>query len=107
LRAGLLSDTQVTELVNKKFVATWIIVDDAERLSREGDAFAKTLFSNWEFPLDIMFLSPEGALLTKLNSFGDLRDAHPDVGHPPEGRGRSAPHLETFLRLVQTHFGLE
>lgn len=107
MRAGLLSETQIIDLVNKKFVATWIIVDDAERLSRQGNEFAKTLYSNWEFPLDIMFLSADGALITKLNSFKDLRDAHPDVGHPPEGRGRSAPHLETFLRLVQTHFGLE
>jgi hypothetical protein len=107
LRAGLLSEEQVIELVNRKFVATWIIVDDAEKLAQKGDAFAQTLFENWEFPLDIMFLAPDGVLLDKLNSFKDLRDAHSDVGHPPEGRGLSAPHLVTFLRFVQSRFGGE
>jgi hypothetical protein len=107
LRAGLLSEPKIIELVNRKFVATWIIVDDAERLAAKNDRLARTALVNWQFPLDIMFMSDKGVLLSKLNSFQDLRDAHPDVGHPPEGRGRSKPHIETFLRHVATHFGAD
>jgi hypothetical protein len=105
LRAGLLSEPEVIELINQKFVATWIIVDHAERLAKQGNALARTAAANWQFPLDIMFVSAEGRLLNKLNSFQDLRDAHPEVGHPPEGRGRSKPHLVTFLQHVRKHFG--
>jgi hypothetical protein len=105
LRAGLLSNPAVIELVNRKFVATWIIVDEAEKLARRGNRLARTASLGWEFPLDIMFLTHDGELLNKLNSFSDLRDAHPDVGHPPEGRGKSAPHLTTFLGHVKEHFG--
>lgn len=105
MRAGLLSDPRIIELVNQKFVATWIIVDDAQRRAKDGDVLAKTLQANWQFPLDIMFVSADGSLLNKLNSFKHLRAAHSDVGHPPAGRGRSAPHSETFLEHVAEHFG--
>ncbi|MFQ5733943.1 MAG: hypothetical protein ACE5KM_18550 [Planctomycetaceae bacterium] len=93
------------EQINKTFVATWILVDDAEKRGAQGDRFARTLAKNWEFPLDLMFLDAEGRFVNKLNSFKHLRSAHKDVGHPPSGRGRDEPHVQVFLRHVQTHFG--
>ena len=57
--------------------------------------------------MDLMFLTPEGRMITKLNSFKDLRDAHSDVGHPPEGRGRNSPHIEIFRRTLDKYFGGE
>jgi hypothetical protein len=104
LRAGLLSESRVIERLNAQFVCTWTLVADARRRSDEGDRLSTTIASNWEFPLDVMFISPEGDLVTKLNSFHDLKAAHPDVGHPPEGRGRSAPHIDTFLQHVDRRF---
>lgn len=92
------------ELVNRKFVCTWIIVDEAAKLAAEGNALGKVCHENWEFPLDLMFLSPDGTLLSKLNSFNDLRGAHPDVGHPPEERGKDPAHIEVFLNHVEKHF---
>ena len=88
------------ERINRDFVATWILIDDAQKRAAEGDPLASTLSSRWEYPLDLMFLSANGRFLSKLNSFHDLRDAHPDVWHPPEGRGRALPHLDVFLKHI-------
>lgn len=104
MRAGLLSEPQVIRRINEQFVSTAIIIDDAEELAKSGDPLAETAAEHWEFPLDMMFLSPEGALINKLNSFRDLRDAHPEVGHPPEGRGRAPSHLEVLMNHLDTHF---
>ena len=82
--------------LNDDFVCTWTIIDDAQQAAKQGDALAKTLAQNWKFPLDFVFLNSDGRLINKLNSFQDLKSAHPDVGHPPEGRGRSASHFEVF-----------
>jgi hypothetical protein len=96
----------VISRINEGFVATWILVDDAKRLGLQGDAFAKTLEKNWEFPLDLMFFNSDGKFVNKLNSFKDLRSAHTDVGHPPDGRGQDAGHAKVFLGHVKTHFPL-
>jgi hypothetical protein len=90
----------VIERINQEFVATWIIVDDAEKLAAAGDPLAKTLAANWEYPLDLMFVAPDGRLISKLNSFADLRGVHPDVGHPPESRGQAPPHVDVFMKHV-------
>lgn len=105
MRAGLLSEPEVIKRINDTFVSTWILIDDAQKLAQNGNAFAETLASHWEFPMDLMFLSPEGKLIAKLNSFKDLSAAHSDVGHPPEGRGRDRPHLEVFNGVIEKHFG--
>ena len=104
MRAGLLSETDVIGRINATFVSTWILIDDAQRLAGEGDAVATTLAGNWEYPLDLMFLSSDGKFITKLNSFKDLRDAHSDVGHPPDGRGRDQDHVDVFNDLLDAHF---
>lgn len=78
-------------------MCTWILIDEAQQLGESGDPLAKTLAKHWEYPLDLMYLTSEGQFVSKLNSFKELRDAHPDVGHPPEGRGDSRPHLDVFM----------
>ncbi len=105
MRAGLLSDGKVIRQINETFVPTWVIIDDAKKFVLEGDPLAKTVMANWEYPLDFMFFSPDGQLINKLNSFAHLRDAHPEVGHPPDGRGRAASHHKVFLNHIQKHFG--
>jgi|GEM_PF-2367877 hypothetical protein len=54
--------------------------------------------------MDLMFLTPQGRFLNKLNSFKHLRSAHEDVGHPPEGRGKAPEHVQVFMQHVQKHF---
>ena len=105
MRAGLLSDAAIIRRINDTFISTWILIDRAEQLADQGNSFANTLATNWEYPMDLMFLSPEGRMITKLNSFKHLRNAHSDVGHPPEGRSRDLPHIEVFLRTLEKHFG--
>lgn len=105
MRAGLLSHPQVIRRINRQFVPTWIIVDDAQKLAGGGNSLARTVAGRWEFPLDVMFLSSEGEFINKLNSFEDLRAAHHDVGHPPQGRGRSRSHFEVFMTHVDWYFG--
>ena len=92
------------ERVNEEFVSTWILIDEAKRLAKQGDQLAKTLASQWEYPMDLMFLNANGQLISKLNSFQDLKAAHPDVGHPPAGRGKTRPHLTVFLEHLDKHF---
>jgi hypothetical protein len=105
LRAGLLSQQQIIDEVNSKFVSTWIIIDDASKLAQKGDELGRTLASNWEYPIDIMFLTPEGKLMNKLNSYRDLTEVHPDVASPP-GKQRPADgmarrsNVDVFLSHV-------
>ena len=81
MRAGLLSDRRVIKLINESFVATWVLIDELKKRTDTGNRFADTLKTNWEFPLDVMFLSSDGEFASKLNSFRDL-PAHGDVSHP-------------------------
>lgn len=105
MRAGLLSEQRVIDLVNEKFVATWVLIDDLKAPFHEGHVFARTLAGNWEYPLDLMFLTSEGELVSKLNSFRDL-PAHHDVGHPRHPFGPDTPpktlifynHAMSFLQ---------
>lgn len=94
----------VIQRINETFIATWILVDDATKRGKSGDEFAKTLAAKWEFPLDLMFCGSDGQFVNKLNSFRDLRSAHEEVGHPPDGRGKDAGHTQVFLQHVQRHF---
>lgn len=80
-------------------MATWVLIDDLKEHSAAGNQFAATLQSNWEYPLDLMFLSPEGEFVSKLNSFRDL-PAHPHVGHPRHPFGPGTP---TKLAVFHAH----
>jgi hypothetical protein len=109
LRAGLLSQPNVIEEINDKFVSTWIIIDDANRLAESGEPLAKTLVTKWEYPITMMFLTPEGKFVSSLNSFKDFKDVHPDVAAPPgkfkpgEGEAKRS-HVEVFMDHVRAFF---
>ncbi|MSR61606.1 MAG: hypothetical protein EXS08_04050 [Planctomycetes bacterium] len=104
MRAGLLSDARVIETINQKFVSTWIIIDDIQkRLGKEHFALATMLLEQHQYPLDFVFLSPEGKLITRLTSFEDLRNANPAVGHPHRDGEKS--HADVFLETVKQRFG--
>jgi hypothetical protein len=95
----------VIDEINEKFVSTWIIIDDVTKLAEKGEPLAKTLASNWEYPIDIMFLTPEGKLVSKLNSFKDFKDVHPDVAAPPgkyklPDDAARVSHVDVFLNHV-------
>ena len=61
--------------------------------------------------MDILFLTPEGQLVGKLNSFKDFPEVHAGVS-APHGKESSvdAPkrsHVEVFLDYVSRHFGAQ
>jgi len=104
LRAGLLSDPAVIETINDKFVSSWVIIDDImKRLGNEHVVLANMLLTQHQYPLDFVFLTPEGKQITRLTSFEDLRDANPAVGHPKREAGES--HVAVFMDTVKKYFG--
>jgi hypothetical protein len=111
LRAGLLSDRDVITRLNKRFACTSIIIDDVEKRAARGDELAKQLVAHWEYPVEMMFLTPAGALVAKLNSFKDFPGMHPDVSAPPGKRHVAGEdehsHRTIFLNQVALHFGRE
>jgi len=108
LRAGLLSDPEVISRLNKSFVSTTLVIDDAKKRAASGDELAKQLAANWSYPLQMMFLKADGSLVSKLNSFNDFPGVHPDVAAPPEKKRlevtNERAHADTFLKHVAEHF---
>jgi hypothetical protein len=109
LRAGLLSDPEVIERLNKNFVCTSVIIDDVRKRAADGDELAKLLQAEWKYPLEMIFLTPDGKLVSKLNSFENFPGVHPDVAAPP-GKPRipmkdEHAHAELFLMHIAEHFG--
>lgn len=80
------------------------MVDDLQTVADQDQVFAKTLQSQWEYPLDLMFLTTEGDFVSKLNSFRDLPQAHPDVGYhgDPFVRFGNSTHADVFLKHAQS-----
>lgn len=109
MRAGLFSDREVIKELNKRFVCTTVVIDDAQTRAKSGDELALKLATTWEYPIAMIFLSPDGGVVTKLNSFRDFPGVHPDVSYPqgdaPTSDGRS--HADIFLKHVADHFGRE
>lgn len=106
MRAGLLSDHEVIRLVNEKFVSTWVLIDDLKQNADKQPRLADTLLKHWEYPLDLMFLNTHGEFVTKLNTFRDLPNAHPDVGHQENPFERHGPsHTDVFLRHAKRFLG--
>jgi hypothetical protein len=97
LRAGLLSENEVIRMINENYVSTWVLIDDVKSYSGKEQRLAATLASNWEYPLDLMFLTSSGEFFGKLNSFRDFPNAHVDVGHPGTHLPDSVAHSEIFL----------
>jgi len=109
LRAGLLSDPEVIRRLNKNFVCTSAIIDDVQKLASAGNELAKRLTDQWEYPVEMMFLTPSGNLVSKLNSYQDFPGVHQDVVSPPKkehvGRKDDSSHVELFLKHMAFHFG--
>jgi hypothetical protein len=109
LRAGLLSDRTVINLLNDSFVCTSIIIDDVNKRAASGDELARQMAAEWKYPVEMIFLTPSCRLVSKLNSYADFRGAHPDVVAP----GDQVPlldertHVDAFLRHVARHFAKE
>jgi hypothetical protein len=108
LRAGLLSDPEVIAQLNQRFVCTSIIIDDLEKRAAGGDVLAKTMVGQWEYPVEMMFLTRDGKLVSRLNSFQDFPGIHADVSAPPGKRYQAASgertHAEVFLNRITRDF---
>jgi hypothetical protein len=109
LRAGLLSEPEVIERINKTFVSTSAIIDDVNRLAEKGDPLARQLAAQWEYPVEMVFVSPSARVISKLNSYQDFPHVHPDVSTPPRKdhvKKEDAPtHKAVFLKHLTAHFG--
>ena len=85
-----------------------MIIDDVNKRAEAGDELAKALSVDWQYPLEILFLSPECRLISKLNSYEDFPGEHPDVvaanrrAHAPLVDERS--HVDIFLSHLSKHF---
>ena len=85
-----------------------MIIDDVNKRAENGDELAKALAANWKYPLEMMFLTPQCKLISRLNSFDDFQGVHPDVVAPP--RHQNVPmdhersHVDAFLKHVSAHF---
>lgn len=79
-------------------MSTWVLIDDLKQSADKRNPLGETLATNWEYPLDIVFLKASGEYVTKLNSFRDLPNAHHDVGHAGHPSERSGPsNADIFL----------
>lgn len=107
MRAGLLSDPEVITRLNENFVCTTVVIDDVKKHAEKGDELAKHLKPHWTYPLEMIFLRPDGTLMSKLNSFRDFPGVHPDVAAPP-GKNRvemsnERAHADLFLKHLDGH----
>ena len=100
--------------VSETFVCTWILIDDATILAEKGNHLAETLAANWDFPINIMFLTPDGRLISKVSRphLDEFTQANVDEvtqpdddGRPPEGRRRWSRHCGLFMKHLDMHFG--
>ena len=86
-----------------------MIVDDVNKRAQAGDKLAQELAANWEYPLEMMFLTPDGKPVSKLNSFKDFPGMHPDVSAPPgtkhAAKTDGQSHSTAFLNHLAAHFG--
>jgi hypothetical protein len=111
LRAGLLSDPEVIARLNNGFVCTSIIIDDLQKLATSGDALAKRIVGQWEYPVEFIFLKPDGTMVSRMNSFNDFPGMHPDVSAPPGHQHQALmgerTHSDVFLGHLDFYFPKE
>jgi hypothetical protein len=108
LRAGLLSNPEVIRRLNKQFVSSSILFDDLEKRAASGDELAKLLVGQWRYPIEMMFLTPSGKLVSELNASEDFPQVHPDVAAPSRSRlpmTDERTHAKILLKHVSDHFG--
>lgn len=112
MRAGLLSNPEVIDLINQTFVSTHVLFDDLNKRANQGDKLITELLAHWEYPLELIFMTPACKLVTKLNYFQDLPTIHRDVAHPPRslrtgGTAEWRSNEQIFLAHVAKHFKKE
>lgn len=101
MRAGLLSDPQVIQLLDEHFVCSWVVHHEISDPAWSGLPITRTILEHHEYPFDFMFWAPDGTYLGLVTSFRHLRSAHPDVAHPQRGGpDHKAVLLEAIERLV-------
>jgi hypothetical protein len=109
LRAGLFSNPKIIKLINERFVATWIVKDALEIRAKHGDKFARNVDAQLAYPImDLIFATPSGQYINKLNAFQDFLDVHPDVSVPRSARKRRETiqsDVQVFLDHVATLLG--
>ena len=92
-------------------MCTSIIIDDLEKRAAGGDPLAQQLAAAWEYPVELIFLTSTGTLVSKLNSFKDFPGMHRDVSAPPGNRHLTVrdEHLHSNILWdhLDFHFGKE
>jgi len=94
--------------LNQNFVCTSTIIDDVQKLAKSGNELAKYLADQWEYPVEMMFFTPQGRLVSKLNSYQDFPGVHRDVVSPPKkdhvAQADDFSHADIFLKHLALHF---
>jgi hypothetical protein len=82
-----------------------------KKRAESGDPLAQLLACQWQYPLEMIFATPAGRLISKLNSYEDFPGTHPDVVAPPQKKHfqikHERAHTDVFLKHVADHFGAE
>ena len=107
MRAGLLSQPEVIQTINRRFVATTITAFDLTALRKKGDELARKAAPHWSNPVSLMFFTRDGEFVTLLNPVKDFTDIHPDTDLRPGQRYNPDPghNTQAFLDHVEKHFG--
>jgi hypothetical protein len=101
VRAGLLSQPEVIQAINARFVSTTLTYSELTGFAKSGDELAGIVSANWSSPVSLMFLTPEGRFVSKLSPLKDLTDVHPDTS-PRPGQNKS-PSAEQNTRIFLSH----
>jgi hypothetical protein len=107
VRAGLLSQPEVIEKLNERFVSTTLTYFDLAPLAKKGNGLAREVVANWANPVSLMFFTPQGRFVTKLTQLRELTAIHPDTDLRPGQRHDPSPegNVRAFLEHVERHFG--
>jgi len=80
-------------------------------MAAKGDKLAKQLATQYEYPVEMIFLTPTGATVSKLNSHEDFPGRHPDVVSLPRKQllpaEKKRSHTDIFLKHIALHFELD
>jgi hypothetical protein len=97
----------VIQKINDKFVSTWIPYPELKKLADSGDEFAQEVADHWKSPVNLMFLTPEGKFISKLDSHKDF-DVHPDTSTRPgqcKDPASDINHARVFFKHLADHLG--
>ncbi|ESO93526.1 hypothetical protein LOTGIDRAFT_119239, partial [Lottia gigantea] len=73
LRDTTLQSPPVTSLLSEEFISSWSLVADLKELEKDESepvysVIAKELLANYEFPVMMMVIHPNGTILNKVNA---------------------------------------